>query len=64
LKVAQDRQKSYADKGKIKREFGVGDHAFMKVKATKNSFKLGSHSKLATRFCGPFDILERIGFVA
>jgi hypothetical protein len=39
----------------------VGDHAFLKVKANKSSLKLGSCSKLAAKYCGPFEILERIG---
>jgi hypothetical protein len=42
----------------------VGDHVFLKVKANRSSLKLGSCSKLAARFCGPFEILERIGPVA
>jgi hypothetical protein len=64
LKVAQDRQKSYADKNRTHREFKVGDHVFLKVKANRSSLKLGSCTKLAARFCGPFEILERIGPVA
>ena len=36
----------------------------MKVKPKKISLKLGSCTKLATRFCGPFEILDRIGPVA
>jgi hypothetical protein len=32
LKVAQDRQKNYANKGRTHREFKVGDHVFLKVK--------------------------------
>jgi hypothetical protein len=64
LKAAQDRQKSYADKNKTHIEFKVGDHVFLKVKANRSSLKLGSCTKLATRFCGPFEILERIGPVA
>jgi hypothetical protein len=42
----------------------VGDHVFLKVKANRSSLKLGSCTKLAARFCGPFEILERIGPIA
>jgi hypothetical protein len=42
----------------------LGDHAFLKVKANKSSLKLGNGSKLVARYCGPFEILERIGPVA
>jgi hypothetical protein len=42
----------------------VGEHVFLKVKANKISLKLGNYSKLEARFCGPFEILERIGLVA
>jgi hypothetical protein len=64
LKVAQDRQKSYADKNRTHGEFKVGEHVFLKVKTNRSSLKLGSCAKLAARFCGPFEILERIGPVA
>jgi hypothetical protein len=64
LKVAQDRQKNYVDKGISHREFKVGDHVFLKVKANIRSLKLGNCSKLAARYCGQFEILERIGPVA
>jgi hypothetical protein len=60
LKAAQDRKKIYVDKGRNNREFKVGDHVFLKVKANKSSLKLGNYSKLADRYCGPFEILERI----
>jgi hypothetical protein len=64
LKAAQDRQKIYVDKGRTHKEFKVGDHVFLKVKANRSSLKLGNCSKLAARYCGPFEILERIGPVA
>jgi hypothetical protein len=64
LKAAQDRQKSYADKKRTHREFKVGDHVFLEVKTNRSSLKLGGCTKLATRYCGPFEILERIGPVA
>jgi hypothetical protein len=64
LKASQDRQKSYADKRRNHREFKVGDHVFLKVKTNRSSLKLGNCSKLAARYCGPFEILERIGPIA
>ena len=42
----------------------MGDHAFLKVKANKSFLKLGNCSKLAARYGGTFEILERIGPVA
>jgi hypothetical protein len=64
LKAAQDGQKSYADKNRTHKELNVGDHVFLKVKSNRSSLKLGSCAKLEARFCGPFEILERIGLVA
>jgi hypothetical protein len=64
LKASHDRQKVYADKNMIAREFKVGEHVLLKVKPKKISLKLGSCTKLAARFCGPFEILDRIGQVA
>jgi hypothetical protein len=64
LKATQDRQKSYVDKNKIHREFKVGDHVFLKLKANRSSLNLGNCAMLAARFCGPFEILERICPVA
>ena len=64
LKAAQDRQKIYSDKNRTHREFKVGDHVFLKVKANRSSMKLGNYSKLTARYYGSFEILERIGPVA
>jgi hypothetical protein len=64
LKEAQDGHKSYADQKIRHVEFQVGDNVYLKVKARKSSLKLGNCAKLARRFCGPFEILARIGPVA
>ena len=37
---------------------------FLKVKSKRSSLRLGSCLKLATRYCGPFEILEKIGPIA
>ena len=64
LKVAQDRQKSQANLKRTPKEFQVGEHVFIKVRPKKSSLRLGSCAKLAPRYCGPFEILSRIGQVA
>ena len=61
LKATQDRHKSYADKNIVHRDFHVGDHVYLKVRPRKSSLKLGSCSKLSPRYCGTFEVLERIG---
>jgi hypothetical protein len=61
LKVALDRQKVYADKNMTAREFKAGEHVLLKVHPKKISLKLGSCTKMAARFCGPFEILDKIG---
>ena len=60
----QDRQKIYADKHRVHREFNVGDNVYLRVRERKSSLKLGSFSKLSPRYRGSFEVLERIGPVA
>jgi hypothetical protein len=64
LKETQDRQKVYVDKNMTAREFKVGEHVLFKVDPKKTSLKLGSCTKRAFGFCGPFEILDIIGPVA
>nr|GEW63600.1 putative reverse transcriptase domain-containing protein [Tanacetum cinerariifolium] len=64
LKVARDRQKSYADKRWKPLEFSVGDKVLLKVSPRKGVVRFGKRSKLSPRYVGPFDIVKRIGPVA
>ena len=38
LKVAHDRQKIYADKHRVNKEFNYGDHVYLRVRGNKSSF--------------------------
>ena len=49
LKAAQNRQKSYADKHRVNKEFSVGDHVYLIAMENKSSLKLGSCAKLSPR---------------
>ncbi|GJS14511.1 putative reverse transcriptase domain-containing protein [Tanacetum coccineum] len=64
LKAARDRQKSYADNRRKPLEFEVGDRVMLKVSPWKGVVHFGNKGKLAPRYVGPFEILERIGPVA
>ncbi|WZY72146.1 hypothetical protein YC2023_004386 [Brassica napus] len=64
LKVAHDRQKSYADKRHKDLEFQVGDLVYLKMRTFQGGSKTRKLKKLKPRFMGPYPILERIGAVA
>ena len=59
LKASQDRQKRYADKNRVHREFNVGDHVYLRVTARKSSLKLGICANLSPIYCGPFEVLQK-----
>ncbi|GJR11779.1 ty3-gypsy retrotransposon protein [Tanacetum coccineum] len=64
LKAARDRQKSYADKRRKPLEFSVGDYVLLKLSPWKGVVRFGKKEKLAPRFVGPFEIIEKVGLVA
>ncbi|CAL8155924.1 unnamed protein product [Prunus armeniaca] len=64
LLTAQSRQKNYADQRRKPLSFYVGDYVFLKVSPRRGVKRFGKTGKLAPRFIGPFEILERIGEVA
>ncbi|GJZ21606.1 putative reverse transcriptase domain-containing protein, partial [Tanacetum coccineum] len=64
LKTARSRQKSYADKRRKPLEFKVGDRVLLKVSPWKGVVRFGKKGKLAPRYVGPFEIVERVGKVA
>ena len=64
LKIAQSRQKSYADKKCQSDSFQVGDHVYLRVSPMKGVQRFGVKGKLGPRYVGPFSIIERCGSVA
>nr|GEU38967.1 RNA-dependent RNA polymerase 6 [Tanacetum cinerariifolium] len=64
LKAARDHQKSYVDNRHKQLEYEVGDRVLLKVSPWKGVICFGTKGKLALRYVGPFEILERIGPVA
>ncbi|GJU70501.1 putative reverse transcriptase domain-containing protein [Tanacetum coccineum] len=64
LKAVRDHQKSYVDYRHKPLEFKVGDHVLLRVTPWKGVVRFGKKGKLAPRYVGPFEILERISLVA
>ena len=64
LKVAQSRQKSYADTKHKEVVYEIGDRAYIRVSPLRGVKRFGVKGKLAPRFVGPYQVLERRGEVA
>nr|CAI44654.1 OSJNBa0004L19.17 [Oryza sativa Japonica Group] len=64
LKVAQSRQKSYADNRRRDLEFAVDDFVYLRVTPLRGVHRFQTKGKLAPRYVGPFRIIARRGEVA
>jgi hypothetical protein len=64
LKIAQSRQKSYADSKRKEVTYEVVDRAYLRVSPLRGIKRFGIKGKLAPRFIGQYKILARKGEVA
>jgi hypothetical protein len=64
LRIAQSRQKSYADKRRRELTFAVGDRVYLKVSPLQGTKRFLVKGKLALRYVGPYPITKRIGSLA
>jgi hypothetical protein len=64
LKVAQSRQKSYADKRRRDLSFEIRDFVYLKVSPMRGTLRFRVKGKLAPRYVRSFKIIDRKGEVA
>ena len=65
MALAQNRQKLYADRGRIERQFEVGDLVHLRVQPYRQStLKQKGAKKLKPHFYGPYRVTRRVGEVA
>ena len=64
LKVAKDKQRSYANIKQANIEYNMGDKVFLRISPSKGVIRFSKCEKLSPRFIEPYEIMERIGHVA
>ena len=64
LKIARDRQKSYADNRRRDLQFEIGDRVFLKISPWKGVLRFGKQGKLSPRYIEPYEIVSKVGPVA
>ncbi|KAK1411554.1 hypothetical protein QVD17_38104 [Tagetes erecta] len=64
MHASRDRQESYANRRQKPLEFQIGDMVLLKVSPWKGVVRFGKKGKLAPRYVGPFEVVERIRPVA
>ena len=63
LKIAKDRQKSYADNRRRDLQFEIGDQVFLNISPWKGVLRFGKRGKLSPRFIGPYEIVSKVRLV-
>ncbi|GJS23312.1 putative reverse transcriptase domain-containing protein [Tanacetum coccineum] len=64
ITAVRDHQNIYDDNRRKPLEFDVRDQVLLKVSPWKGVIPFGKKGKLAPRYVGPFEILERVSLVA
>ena len=64
LKVATDRQKSYANMKRKDVCNEIGEKMFLKVSPLKKVMRFGQKGKLNPRFIGSYEVIEKVGPMA
>ncbi|XP_059068636.1 uncharacterized protein LOC131859112 [Cryptomeria japonica] len=65
LQCAQNQQKIYADKRRVKRHFEGGDLVYLRLQPYRqSSLKRSGVEKLKPRFYGPYPVVRKLGTVA
>ena len=59
LKIANDKQKSYADNRRRDLKFEMGDQVFLRVLPWKGILRFGKRGKFSPRYIGPYEIVDR-----
>ncbi|GKB90524.1 putative reverse transcriptase domain-containing protein, partial [Tanacetum coccineum] len=63
LSILSNRDSHFTSRTKLQ-EFSVGDYVLLKVLPWKGVVHFGKKGKVAPRFVGPFEIIEKVGSVA
>ena len=61
LKVAADRQKSYANLKRKDIQYEIGEKVLLKVSPWKKVMRFERNGKFSPRFIGPYEVIEKVG---
>ena len=64
LRIAQSRQKTYADRRRRELHLKVGNYVYLKVSPFKGTHRFQVRGKLTPHYVGPFRITKKVGVVA